>query len=431
MKADQYPERVDSLWLGAHLATMARPPGNPDRPDGQDRGEPYGAIRNGALAVTGSSLAWVGRSADLPKGARARAGEVRDLGGGWVTPGLVDCHTHLVYAGDRAAEFELRLKGATYAQIAAQGGGILSTVVATRAASAQELLEESGRRLESMIAEGATTVEIKSGYGLDLATELKMLEVIRSLSRRYPVNLHPTFLGAHALPPEYKNRSDDYVDLVCSEMLPAVAGSGLATAVDAFCETIGFSLDQTRRIFQAARGLNLPVKLHAEQLSDLGGAALAAEYGALSADHLEYLSWGGVRALARSGTTAVLLPGAFYFLGEKKLPPVDGLRAQGVNLALATDSNPGSSPTTSPLLILNMACTLFRLTPEEALAGMTRNGALALGVEDQKGALEPGKAADFVVWSISRPAELAYYFGFNPCRLVVRGGKVIHERQSW
>ncbi len=415
MPQEPVSDAIDALWVNAHLATM--------KP-----GRPYGAVIDGALAVSRGKIVWVGEMKAMPAGLETGAAEVHDAAGGWITPGLVDCHTHLVYGGGRAREFELRLQGATYEEIARQGGGIVSTVAATRAADEAELFRQSARRLRAMISEGATTVEIKSGYGLDLETELRMLRVARLLDERLPVTVRPTFLGAHALPPEFEGRGDAYIDYVCDEVLPEVASQGLAVAVDAFCETIGFTLEQTERVFRAAERHGLPVKLHAEQLSDMGGAALAARYRALSADHLEYLSENGVRALAESGVTAVLLPGAFYFLGETRRPPIESLRRFGVPIALATDCNPGSSPTTSPLLMLNMACTLFGLTPEEALAGTTRNGAAALGLQDSKGTLEPGKDADFVIWDISEPAELAYHFGFNPCRQVVRGGAVVMTR---
>jgi imidazolonepropionase len=400
----------DSLWTNGRFATM------------RETGVPYGALDGAALAVRDGRIAWLGRTADLPGDPRDIAREAHNLEGRWVTPGLIDCHTHLVYGGDRANEFELRLGGATYEEIARTGGGIRSTVAATRAASEAELVAAADIRLAALQSEGVTAVEIKSGYGLDTESELKMLRAARALGRRRPVTLRTTFLGAHALPPEHEGRADAYIDLVVGEMLPAVAAEALADAVDAFCERIAFTPTQTERVFAAAAKLNLPVKLHADQLSDLGGAALAARFRALSADHLEFTSDAGVAAMAAAGTVAVLLPGAFYFLREKQLPPIDKLRAAGVPIALATDSNPGSSPVTSILLMLNMACTLFRMTPEEALTGVTRHAARALGLSDSHGVLAAGRAADFAIWDIERPAELAYRIGFNPCRIVVQAG---------
>jgi imidazolonepropionase len=405
----------DKVWVNANIATMVA--GN----------EAYGAIRDGAIAVKDGRIAWIGRRSALPK---TKARQERDAGGRWITPGLVDCHTHLVFAGERAQEFELRLKGATYEQIARSGGGINSTVTATRKASEEALFVSASRRLQSLLAEGVTTIEIKSGYGLDLANELKMLRVARRLGEAFPVTVKTTFLGAHALPAKFAGKQSAYVDLVVNEMLPAVARTGLADAVDAFAEKIAFTPAETERIFAAAKALGLPVKLHADQLSDLGGAALAAKFFALSADHLEYTSEAGIAAMAQAGTVAVLLPGAFYFLRETKLPPVTQLRQHGVPIALASDGNPGSAPTTSLLLMLNMACTLFRMTPEEALAGVTRNGAKALGVADDCGTVEAGKRADLVVWDIGHPAELSYWMGHNPARTVVRGGRIVrHSRK--
>jgi imidazolonepropionase len=402
-----------TLWTNVQLATMTE-------------GSPYGAVRDGALALSEGKIAWLGRFKDLPSEIHSSADEVIDGQGRWVTPGLIDCHTHLVYAGHRAGEFEMRLQGASYEEIARRGGGIRSTVGATRAADEAALLQQSERRLTSLLNEGVTTVEIKSGYGLDLETEMKILRVAGRLAGKFPVTVCPTYLGAHALPPEFEGRSDAYIDFVCREVLPRLAAEKLATAVDAFCERIGFTPEQTERVFKAATGLGLRVKIHAEQLSDQGGAALAARYKALSADHLEHLSEAGARALAGSGTVAVLLPGAFYFLRETRVPPVDLLRRYSVPMAVSTDSNPGTSPAGSLLLMLNMACTLFRLTPEEALAGVTRNAAKALGLEKRIGTLERGKDADFVVWDISEPAELAYAFGINPRRFVVRHGNIVN-----
>jgi imidazolonepropionase len=392
----------DAAWLNANLATMV---------------SGYGIQADGVIAVSDGKIDWVGPRREW----RGSAREEHDARGAWITPGLVDCHTHLVYAGNRAHEFELRLKGASYEEIARAGGGIVSTVKATRAASEDELLAVSRKRLRSWLDEGNTVVEIKSGYGLDRDTELRMLRVARRLGEE--VTVKTTFLGAHALPPEYAGRGDDYIDFVCDEVLPAAAKEGLADAVDAFCERIAFDVPQTKRVFEKARALGLPVKLHADQLSDSGGAALAASFRALSADHVEYSSEAGVEAMKREGTVAVLLPGAFYFLRETRLPPIDALRRKGVPIALATDHNPGTSPVSSPLAILNMACTLFRLTPEEALAGMTRHAARALGLQASHGTLEPGKNADLALWDIGAPAELAYVLGANPCVGRVRGGK--------
>jgi len=403
------PGKADSLWVNVHLATMTET-------------GPYGMVKDGVMAIGGDKIAWIGKRTDLPADLESRIDKVYDGQNGWITPGLVDCHTHLVYAGSRAREFELRLQGATYEEIARQGGGIRSTVAATREADEKSLYDQSSSRLLALMKEGVTTVEIKSGYGLDFETELRMLRVARQLGEKYPVTVVPTYLGAHALPPEFEGRSDEYIDFVCNSVMPEVAAQKLAVAVDAFCENIGFTPDQTEKVFQKAQKLGLAIKLHAEQLSDLKGAKLASGYGALSADHLEHVSEEGVKAMAASGTIAVLLPGAFYFLRETRLPPIDLLRRHKVPIALSTDCNPGSSPTTSLLLMLNMACTLFRMTPEEALAGITRNGARALGLEERIGTLEAGKDADFVLWDITEPAELAYRIGFNPLKQVVRQG---------
>ncbi len=406
MKSAEY----DAVWVNVHLATMV--------PTG-----PYGMVKDGAVAINDGKIVWVGKRGDMPDDIEAGANRIHDGQNGWITPGLVDCHTHLIYAGSRAHEFELRLQGATYEAIARQGGGIRSTVAATREADAETLFTQSAPRLEALMQEGVTTVEIKSGYGLDLETELRMLRVARQLGEKYPVTVVPTYLGAHALPLEFEGRSDDYVDFVCDTVMPAVAAQKLAVAVDAFCESIAFTAVQTERIFKTAQNLGLMVKLHAEQLSDQHGAALAARFGALSADHLEYVSEEGVKAMSASGTVAVLLPGAFYFLKETTLPPIDLFRRHNVPIALSTDCNPGSSPMTTLLLILNMACTLFNMTPGEALAGVTRNGARALGLQHRIGTLESGKDADFVLWDIGEPAELAYHIGYNPIMQVVRQGK--------
>ncbi len=394
-----------TLYRHARLATMA--------------GElPWGWVERGALLVDGEQLAWVGADEALPAGLAADA-EV-ELGGALVTPGLIDCHTHLVYGGDRAAEFELRLRGASYEEIARAGGGIRSTLAATRHASEDQLFASAAARARCLIAEGVTTIEIKSGYGLTEAQEAKCLGVARRIGRELPVSVRATSLAAHALPPEFEGRSDDYVDALI-DWLPRQQAAGLVDAVDAFCETIGFTPAQTERIFTAATSLGLPVKLHAEQLSDQGGAALAARFGALSADHLEHLSATGVAAMAAAGTVAVLLPGAYYFLRDTQPPPVQALREAGVPMALATDHNPGTSPALSLLLMLNMACTLFRLTPEEAWRGVTVNGARALALAD-RGRLAAGLRADFAVWDAEHPREMAYRFGHNPCRRSFFGG---------
>jgi imidazolonepropionase len=382
---------------------------------------PYGLMEDAALVVDGDALAWVGPRAELPAAWREKCIAEQDAGGMLITPGLIDCHTHLVYGGNRAHEFELRLQGASYEEIARAGGGIASTVQATRAASAAELEASAARRLRALMAEGVTTVEIKSGYGLALAHERKCLQVARTLGQTHAVDVRTTFLGAHAVPPEYAGDADAYVEAVL-QMLPALHAEGLVDAVDGFCERIAFSAAQIERVFAAAKALGLPMKLHAEQLSDSGGAQLAARYGALSCDHLEWLSEEGARACAEAGTVAVLLPGAFYFLRETRLPPVDLLRANRVPMAISTDSNPGSSPCTSLLLMLNMACTLFRLTPEEALAGVTRHAAQALGLRD-RGTLVAGQLADFVLWDVQHPAELAYALGANPHRQTVFKGQ--------
>ena len=398
----------DALWIDVHLATLA--------PDASG----YGEIRDGAIAVKDGRIAWLGRRGDIPAGSTARVTE--DGRGCWLLPGLIDCHTHIVYAGNRSDEFEERLNGATYEEIAQRGGGIASTVKATRAATEADLLAASAPRVESLLTEGVTTLEIKSGYGLALDAEAKMLRVARTIEEMLPVRVRTTFLGAHALPPEFAARPDDYIDAVCNEMLPVLAREGLVDAVDAFCDTIGFTSAQTERVFRAARSLNLPVKLHAEQLSDQHGAALAARYGALSADHLEWLGDDGIVAMAAARTVAVLLPGAFYFLRETRLPPVQALRDAGVPIAISTDCNPGTSPVTSLLTTMNMACTLFRLTPQEAIRGVTINAARALGLDDEIGSLTVGKIADFALYDIARPADLAYAIGINPCAEVANGG---------
>ncbi|MET0346615.1 MAG: imidazolonepropionase [Casimicrobiaceae bacterium] len=398
----------DALWIDVHLATLA--PG----------ADEYGRIRDGAIAVKDGRIAWLGRRGDIPAGSTARVTE--DGRGCWLLPGLIDCHTHIVYAGNRSDEFEARLNGATYEEIARRGGGIASTVKATRAATEADLVAASAPRVESLLAEGVTTIEIKSGYGLEREAEAKMLRAARTIARMLPVRVRTSFLGAHALPPEFAGRPDDYIGAVCDDMLPALAAEGLVDAVDAFCDTIGFTPAQTERVFRAARALNLPVKLHAEQLSDQQGAALAARYGALSADHLEWLGADGIAAMATAGTVAVLLPGAFYYLRETRVPPIQALRDANVPIAISTDCNPGSSPVMSLLTTMNMACTLFRLTPQEAVMGVTLQAARALGLADTLGSLEVGKIADFALFDIERPADLAYAVGWNPCVAVVNGG---------
>ena len=398
------------LWNRCRVATMQA-----------DAPQPYGLVEDAALVVDAAKVHWVGAERDLPAGVRGQCSETHDAQGALITPGLIDCHTHLVYGGDRALEFELRLNGASYEEIARRGGGIASTVQATRQATAEELLRQSGARLKALLAEGVTTLEIKSGYGLALEHERKALQVARALGQANRVDVRTTFLGAHALPPEFAGAPDAYIAEVL-RMLHQLHGEGLVDAVDAFCERIAFSPAQVERVFEAARQLSLPVKLHAEQLSDSAGAQLAARFGALSCDHLEWLSEEGAAAMAAAGSVAVLLPGAFYFLRETKLPPVEALRRHRVPIAIATDCNPGTAPCTSLLLMLNMACTLFRLTPQEALAGVTRHAASALGLHD-RGVLATGKRADFVLWDVQRPAQLSYALGANPCVGIVYQGE--------
>lgn len=394
----------DLLLTGGDFATMVA------------GGVPWGAVRDGALAVRDGRIAWIGPRSELPAELADHPTTTLDVEGRWVTPGLVDCHTHLVFGGNRAREFEARLGGATYEEIARAGGGILSTVAATRDASEDDLLASARRRLEALCARGVTTVEIKSGYGLDVSTELRMLRVARALAGELPVTVQTTLLGAHAIPPEYgPERRTAYVDLVCSEMIPGAAAEGLAEAVDAFCEGIAFTPEECGRVFEAAAGEGLPVRLHADQLSDGGGAELAARHGARSADHLEHTSEAGARAMAAAGTVAVLLPGAYLFLGGGRRPPVEAFRRLGVPIAVASDLNPGSSPVLSPLLVMNLACILFGLTPEEALVGMTRVAARVLGIQDETGTLEVGRWADLALWDVDDPSELSYWMGANPC----------------
>jgi imidazolonepropionase len=403
----------DLLVVNAAVATMdtARP-------------GPYGLVSDAAVGVTDGRVGWVGPMAELPAGAGA-TGTV-DAAGALVTPGLVDCHTHLVFGGDRVAEFEARLSGAGYEELARRGGGIASTVAATRAAGEDDLVRAATRRAEQLLGDGVTTVEIKSGYGLDLETEGRMLAAARRVGDELPLRIRTTFLGAHTVPEEYRGRPDAYVDLVCNDMLPAVAAAGLADAVDAFCERIAFSAEQVRRVFDAARRHGLPVKLHADQLSDGGGAALAASFGALSADHLEHTSPIGVRALAGAGTIAVLLPGATHTLGERARPPVAALRAAGVPIAVSTDANPGTSPLLSLRIAANLACTLLGLTPAEAFAGITCNAARALGLAGTVGVVAPGEAADLVIWDAGQPAELVYWIGGQLASTLIVAGRVVN-----
>ncbi|RMO92309.1 Imidazolonepropionase [Pseudomonas syringae pv. tagetis] len=396
---------MKTLWKHCHIASMAH--------------GKYSIIENAAIVTSGALIEWIGPQAELVE---PEHDNCIDLGGAWVTPGLIDCHTHTVFGGNRSGEFEQRLQGVSYAEIAAAGGGIASTVRATRAASEDELYASAERRLRHLLKDGVTTVEMKSGYGLDLENERKILRVIRRLGNTQPVTVRATCLAAHALPPEYADRADDFINHICNEMLPALAAEGLVDAVDAFCEYLAFSPEQVERVFITAGQLALPVKLHAEQLSSLGGSSLAARYNALSADHLEFMTEDDAIAMAAAGTVAVLLPGAFYFLRETQLPPMDALRKHGVPIAISTDLNPGTSPGLSLRLMLNMACTLFRMTPEEALAGVTFNAAKALGMSATHGSLEVGKVADFVAWNIERPADLAYWLGGDLDKRIVRHG---------
>jgi imidazolonepropionase len=400
---------MTALLTNVRLATMT--------------GDGYGLIDDGALVIDGERIVYAG-----PRSGAPACDDVIDERGLLVTPGLIDPHTHLVYGGNRAAEWEARLNGADYAAIAKQGGGILSTVRATRAASDEQLLRSGRGRLEALWVYGVTTVEIKSGYGLDVATELRLLRIARRLGELLPITVRTTFLGAHAIPPEYAGDADAYVTMLCDELLPRVAAEGLADAVDAFCETIAFSPAQTERVFDRARELGLPVKLHADQLTDGGGAALAARYGALSADHLEYTSEAGVAALAAAGTVAIVLPGAYYFLRETQPPPLAALRAHGVPIAIATDCNPGTSPLVSLPLAMNFACTLLRMTPLEAWRGVTVNAARALGLDD-RGVLAPGMRADLALWNVREPAEVAYALGANRCITTYAGGQRISEHR--
>lgn len=396
---------MKTLWQHCNAATMAN--------------GTYSIIEDAAIVTREGFIEWIGPRQQVPAGEYVHT---IGLDGAWVTPGLIDCHTHTVFGGNRSGEFEQRLQGVSYAEIAAAGGGIASTVRATRAASEDELFASARQRLLNLLRDGVTTVEIKSGYGLSLESERKILRVIRRLGQELPVTVRSTCLAAHALPPEYKDRADDYIEHICTHMLPALAAEGLVDAVDAFCEYLAFSPEQVERVFKVAQQLGLPVKLHAEQLSSLHGSSLAARYQALSADHLEFMTEEDAMAMAQSGTVAVLLPGAFYFLRETQLPPMEALRKHGVKIAIASDLNPGTSPGLSLRLMLNMACTLFRMTPEEALAGVTQHAATALGLGESHGSLEPGKVADFVAWNIDRPADLAYWLGGDLDKRVVRNG---------
>jgi imidazolonepropionase len=409
--------RYDTIWFNAHLATMT--PGD----------TPFGAIEDGAIAARDGAIAWVGRREDLPDTPERLADRAVDAGGRWITPGLIDPHTHLVFGGDRVADFARRIAGQSYVATAGGGSGIAYTVAMTRAADEETLYRGAAQRMRAMIANGSTTIEIKSGYGLDVETELRLLRVARRLGRELGITVRTTYLGAHVVPPEYANRRGAYLALVCDEMLPRIAREKLADAVDVFCDTIAFSPAESARVLDAARRLGLPVKVHADQIADTGAAALAAEQGALSADHLEHTGDAGVAALARAGTVAVLLPGAFYYLRETAKPPITALRAHGVPIALATDCNPGTSPVTTLPTVLNLACVLFGLTPEEALAGVTRNAARALGLED-RGALLTGLRCDLALWDVSSPVELFYWLGTSRCASVVVNGTEHRDQQE-
>lgn len=403
-------KQYDAIWLNAQLATC-------------EKG--YGLIQEAGIAVKDGVIAWVGPVSELTADPEDLAETIHDCDGCCLTPGLIDCHTHLVFAGNRAHEFEMRLQGATYEEIARQGGGIQSTVNATRSVSEDALFKQSVRRARDLQRSGVTTIEIKSGYGLDWATERKMLRIAKRIEDALPLTVSKTFLGAHTFPAEYRNDQETYVEMICKEMIPQVAKDRLAEAVDVFCEKIAFNLDQTRRVFATAAEHGLKVKCHAEQLSDMGASELAASFRPLSVDHLEHVSTVGVKAIERSGTVAVLLPGAFYFLRETKLPPVDMLRRHHIPIAIASDCNPGTSPMLSLLMVMNMACTLFRLTPSEALEAVTRHAASALGMSSQRGTLTVGKAADIAVWEVNHPAELAYYMGGSPLRQLIKEGQTV------
>ena len=404
------PDKIDTLFINCHLATMVD--------------NALSIIENAALAITGKTISWVGKENQMPDQLKIKDPKIIDCHNGWILPGFVDCHTHLVWAGSRSNEFEMRLSGASYEEISKKGGGISSTVKATRNASKDELFTLSSKRINALLKQGITSLEIKSGYGLNLETELKILDVIQRLDKNFPLHIKATFLGAHALPLEFAGNPDGYIDLVTRIMLPEVKAQGIATAVDAFCESIAFSPVQTKKVFEAATDLGFNIKLHAEQLSDSNGAALASEFNALSCDHLEYLSLSGAKKMAQHNVIAVLLPGAFYFLKETQKPPVDFFRDLKIPMAVSTDLNPGSSPVHSMTLILNMACLLFGMTCEEALLGATINGAKALGIEPSKGSIEPGKDADLVVWDIDTPSDLCYLAGLTPLDMVMIKGQI-------
>ncbi len=403
----------DSLWINCNLCTI--------------QGTGLGAITNGALAIQGDKIVWVGELINLPDTPEKLAREINDLNGSWITPGLIDCHTHIVHGGERVNEFNMRLEGASYEEIARAGGGIRSTVKATRAASEKELLDAALKRASALQSEGVTVIEVKSGYGLDWENETKQLRVAKQISDHLPIDVITTYLGAHTIPAEYQDNGDGYIDSII-EKLPKLKKLDLADAIDGFCEGIAFSPDQIEKLFKAASKLGFDLKLHAEQLSDLGGAELAARYGANSADHLEYVSEGSADAMAKSGTVAVILPCAFYFLNETKKPPIDLFRSKSVPMAVATDMNPGSSPCCSLLLAMNMACTFFKMTPTETMRGVTLNAAQALGIQDSYGSLEVGKVADLAIWDINNPAELSYHMGFNPLQELIKSGKQIIQK---